>query len=151
MEETTRQDGVAAASEGRSLQDRPAQDRPVGDLARQLPEQVSRLVRDELRLARMEMTEKGKRAGLGAGMFGGSGVVALYGTAAILAAVILLLAKVVPAWGAALIVGGALMAFSATLALLGRRQIRAATPPVPEQAVTSVKSDVEEIKERAHR
>ncbi|MGE5288543.1 MAG: phage holin family protein [Micromonosporaceae bacterium] len=146
MEERTRQDGVAQAAEGRSIQDR-----SVGDLARQLPEQVSRLVRDELRLARLEMTEKGKRASLGAGMFGGGGVVALYGIAAILAAVILLLAKVVPAWGGALIVGGALLAVSAALALLGRRQMRAATPPVPQHAVTSVKSDVEEIKERAHR
>ena len=77
------------------------QDRPLSELARQLPEQVSRLVREELRLAQLEMTQKGKRAGLGAGMLGGGGIVALYGAAAILAAIILALAIVLPAWASA--------------------------------------------------
>src|ERR1022692_3707720 len=84
----TRGGGSAAAN----------QDRPIGDLAQQLSEQVSRLVREELRLAELEMTRKGKRLGFGAAMFGGAGAIALYGVAAILAAVILLLAKVMPAW-----------------------------------------------------
>jgi hypothetical protein len=127
------------------------QDRPIGDLAKQLSEQVSRLVRDELRLAELEMTRKGKRLGFAAGMFGGGGVVALYGVAAVLAAAILGLAKVVPAWGSALIVGGVLFAISGTLAVLGRKQVKRATPPVPQRTVESVKADVEEIKERAHR
>jgi uncharacterized membrane protein YqjE len=132
-------------------QERSTEDRPIGDLAKQLSEQVSRLVREELRLAQVEMTQKGKRAGLGAAMFGGGGVVALYGVAAILAAVILLLAKVMPAWGGALIVAGVLLAVAGTLALLGRKQMSQATPAVPQQTVDSVKADVEEIKERAHR
>jgi uncharacterized membrane protein YqjE len=106
MDEGTRGGGAAAAN----------QDRPIGDLAKQLSEQVSRLVREELRLAELEMAQKGKRLGLGAAMFGGGGVVALYGVAAVLAAVILLLAKVMPAWGGALIVGGVLLAITGTLA-----------------------------------
>jgi hypothetical protein len=139
--EGIRGDGTAAAN----------QDRPIGDLAKQLSEQVSRLVREELWLAELEMTRKGKRLGRAAGMFGGGGVVALYGIAAVVAAAIFGLAKVVPAWGSALIVGGVLFAISGTLAVLGRKQVQRATPPVPRQTVDSVKADVEEIKERAHR
>ena len=141
MNERTRGDSTAAMD----------QDRPIGDLTKQLSEQVSRLVREELRLAQLEMTRKGKQAGLGAALFGGGGVAALYGVAAILASVILLLAKVMPAWGGALIVGGALLAASATLAVLGRKRVQRATPPVPQQTVSSVQADVEEIKERTHR
>jgi hypothetical protein len=141
MDEGTRGERVAAAN----------QDRPIGDLAKQLSEQVSRLVREELRLAELEMTQKGKRLGVGAAMFGSGGAVALYGVATVLAAAILLLAKVIPAWGSALVVGGVLFAISATLAVLGRKQVRGAAPPVPRQTVDSVKADVEEIKERTHR
>jgi Putative Actinobacterial Holin-X, holin superfamily III len=149
MDQRKHTDGAAVADQGDH--DHPAQDRPIGDLARQLPDQISRLMRDELRLARLEMTQKGKRAGLGAGMLGGGGVVTLYGVAAVLAAVILLLAKVMPAWAGALIVGGALLAGAAALAWFGRIQVRRATPPIPERAAGSVRSDIDEIKERAHR
>jgi Putative Actinobacterial Holin-X, holin superfamily III len=142
---------AAAGHSDTGDQDRPAQDRSIGELARQLPDQISKLVRDELRLARLEMTQKGKRAGLGVGMLGGGGVVALYGAAAIIAAIILLIAKVMPAWASALIVGGALLAGAAALAQFGRMQVRRATPPIPEQAAGSVRSDIDEIKERAHR
>jgi uncharacterized membrane protein YqjE len=127
------------------------QDRPIGELVTDLSAQVSRLVRDELRLARLELAAKGKRAGLGAGMFGGSGLVALYAVAVLLAAAVLGLAVVLPAWAAALIVGGALLAVAAGLALLGRRQLKRATPPLPEQTVGSVKADVEAIREGASR
>lgn len=132
-------------------QDHAAQDRPIGEIVTQLSAQVSRLVREELQLARLEMTQKGKRAGFGVGMFGGASLVALYGIAAILTAFILLLARVMPAWGGALVVGGVLLAVSAGLALVGRRQLQHAAPPVPEQAAASVRADVEEIKERAQR
>jgi hypothetical protein len=135
------------STEGR----RAPQDRPLGELARQLPEQVSRLVREELRLARLEMTQKGKRAGFGAGMLGGGGVVALYGAAAILAAIILALAMVLPVWASALIVGGALLAVAAGLAAAGRKQLKRVPPPAPEETRASVEADVEEIKERMHR
>jgi len=118
---------------------------------KQLSEQVSQLARDELRLARLEMTRKGKRAGLGAGMFSGSGLLALYGLGCLLAAAITGLATAVAAWLAALIVGAGLLAIAAAAALAGKAQLGRATPPVPEQAVGSVKADVEEIKERVQR
>ncbi len=128
-----------------------AQEASAGELVKQLSEQVSRLIRDELNLAEYEMTRKAKRAGRGAGMFGGSGLLALYGVGCLLAAAIIGLAGVLPAWAAALIVGGALLAVAGLAALLGKSQVSRATPPVPEQAVRSVRADVEEIKERAHR
>jgi Putative Actinobacterial Holin-X, holin superfamily III len=142
------------ASEGGAAiprQDHVAQDRPIGEIVTQLSAQMSRLVREEMQLARLEMTQKGKRAGFGVGMFGAGGLTALYGIAAVLAAVILLLARVMPAWGGALVVGGVLLAVSAGLALAGRKQLQHAAPPAPQQTADSVRADVEEIKERAHR
>lgn len=127
------------------------QDRPVSEIARQLPGQISRLVREEIRLAQLELSQKGKRAGVGAGMLGGSAIVALYGVAALLAAAIIALALVLPAWASALIVGGALLLIAGVLALIGRGQFKKATPPVPSQARASIRADAEEIRERAHR
>ena len=124
-------------------------DRSAGELVKQLSEQVSQLVRDELRLAQVEMTSKGKRAGVGIGMLGGGGVIALYGLGCLLAAAIIALATAVAAWLAALIVGVAALLAAAAVALIGRKQLSKAAPPVPEQAVDSVKADVAEIKERA--
>jgi Flp pilus assembly protein TadB len=123
----------------------------TAELVKSLTEQVSRLVRDELKLAEYEMTRKAKQLGRGAGMFGGSGLIALYGVGCLLAAAIIALALAVPAWLAALIVGLVLLAAAGVAALLGKRQVGRATPAVPEQTVESVKADVEEIKERAHR
>jgi uncharacterized membrane protein YqjE len=123
----------------------------VGELVKTMTEQVSVLIRDELKLAQLEMANKGKHAALGAGMFGVSGVVALYGVACLLACAIIAISGVVSAWLAALIVGVALLAAAGVMALLGKGRISKATPPVPEQAVADVKADVEEIKERAHR
>src|SRR6266581_3669107 len=119
----------------------------TAELVKQLSEQVTRLARDEFRLAQLEMTRKGKRAGLGAGMFGGSGLLALYGVGCLLAAAIIGLATAVAAWLAALIVGAGLLVIAAAVALAGKAQLDKATPPVPERAVGSVKADVEEIKE----
>jgi hypothetical protein len=135
----------------RAAQPSATQGSSTGDLVKQLSEQVSVLVRDELKLARLEMTAKGKQAGLGAGMLGGSGLIALYGVACLLACAVIAISGVVAAWLAALIVGVALLAVSGIAALLGKARLQRATPPVPEQAVGSVKADVEEIKERAHR
>jgi len=128
-----------------------AQEHSTGDLVKMMSEQVSALVHDELKLAQLEMTSKGKQAALGAGMFGVSGLTAAYGVACLLACVIIAISGVVAAWLAALIVGAALLAVAGTAALLGRQRLSRATPPVPEQAAASVKADVEEIKERAHR
>ena len=127
------------------------QEPSTGDLVRQLSEQVSVLLRDELKLARLEMTRKGKQAGAGAGMLGGSGVIALYAVGCLLACAIIALSGVVAAWLAALIVGAALLAAAAAAALVGKGRLQKATPPVPEETVDSIKTDVEEIKERARR
>jgi uncharacterized membrane protein YqjE len=146
-----------AALEGGSMDEKtgkagpPADDdRSAGELVQQLSEQVSRLVRDELRLAQLEMTRKGKRAGIGLGMAGGGGLVALFGVGALVACVVLALALTMAAWLAALIAGAGLLLIASGLALLGRRQLQRATPPIPAAAVDSVKADVQEIKERAH-
>src|SRR6202789_1329624 len=127
------------------------QEPSTGELVKRLSEQVSTLVRDELKLAQLEMTRKGKQAGIGAGMLGGSGLIALYGVGCLLACAILGLSRVLEPWLAALIVGAALLAISGVAALLGKARLQRAVPPVPEQATDSVKADVNEIKERAHR
>ena len=124
-------------------------DRSVGELVQQLSQQTSTLIRQEMRLAQAELQEKGKRAGLGAGMFGGAGVVALYGVGALIAAVIMLVATALEPWLAAVIVGVVLLAIGGILALVGRRQVRQATPAKPEQAIESVQADIDEVKARA--
>jgi uncharacterized membrane protein YqjE len=137
----------------RSSMTQPGQDQEhsTGELVKMMTEQVSVLIRDELKLAQLEMTSKGKQAALGAGMFGASGVVTLYAVGCLLACVIIALSGAVAAWLAALIVGVVLLAVAGLTALLGKQRMNKATPPLPEQAVADVKADVEEIKERAHR
>jgi uncharacterized membrane protein YqjE len=135
---------------GSAAQPPAGQEPSTGVLVKQLSEQVSVLVRDELKLSQLEMTRKGKQAGLGVGMLGAGGLIALYGVACVLACVVIALRGAVAAWLAALIVGVVLLAVSAAAALLGKGRLQKATPPLPEQAVGSVKADVEEIKERAH-
>jgi hypothetical protein len=127
------------------------QERSAGELVKLMSEQVSLLVRDELKLARLEMTRKGKQAGAGAGLLAGSGLVALYGLGCLLACAIIALSAVVSAWLAALIVGAALLAAAAAAALAGRGRLRKAAPPLPEKAMDSFKSDVDEIKEKVRR
>jgi hypothetical protein len=118
----------------------------TGDLVRQLSEQVSTLVRDELALARLELVEKGKRAGIGVGLFGGAGMFAWYGFGALIATAILALALAMPAWLAALIVAVVLFAVAGVLALVGKKEVSQAAPPMPTEAVASTKADVQTIK-----
>ncbi len=125
--------------------------RSAAELVKELSELVPRLVRDELKLAQIEMTRKGKQAGVGAGMLGGSGIIALYATGCLLACAIIALSGVIAAWLSALIVGAALLAVSGVAALVGKSRLTKATPPVPREAIDSVQADVEEIKEKAHR
>jgi uncharacterized membrane protein YqjE len=127
------------------------QEASTGQLVKQLSEQMSRLVRDELKLATVEMSGKAKTAGKGAGLFGGSGIMAFYGVGCLLACAIIALAGVMRAWLAALIVGVALFVVAGIAALVGRSELKKATPPLPSQAVESVQADVEQIKESAHR
>ena len=118
-------------------------ERPIGDLVKQLAGQTSTLVRQEIDLAKAEMSDKASVAGKGAGLLGGAAVVGLLAAGALTACLILALAEVVPDWLAALIVALVMGAVAAVLALQGRNRIRAATPPVPEQTVETVKEDVE--------
>jgi hypothetical protein len=122
------------------------QEHSTGELVKIMSEQVSVLIRDELKLAQLEMTSKGKQAALGAGMFGASGVAVVYGVGCLLACAIIALAGVLAAWLAALIVGVALFTAAGCAALIGKRRLQQAVPPVPEQTVASVKADVDEIR-----
>jgi uncharacterized membrane protein YqjE len=126
-------------------------ERSTGELIKLMSEQVSTLVRDELKLAQLEMTRKGKQAGIGAGMMGGSGLIALYGLGCLIACAIIAISREVAPWLSALIVGVVLLVVAGIVALTGRARLRQGTPPVPEEAVQSVKADVEEIRERARR
>lgn len=126
-------------------------DKSVGELVRNLSEDLSRLVRDELRLAQAEVGEKAKKAGIGIGAFGGAGAVALYGLGVLIAAAVLGLAVAVPAWLAALIVGVVLFLVAGVAALVGRRKLQQAGPPVPTRAIATTKADVAEIKESIQR
>jgi MFS family permease len=121
----------------------------LAELVKQLTEQSSRLARQEVELAKAELAVKGKRAGIGAGMFGGAGVFGLYALGALVAAAVLGLATAVTGWLAALIVAAVLGAIAGILALQGKSKVQQATPPVPEQATESVKEDVQWAKTRA--
>jgi uncharacterized membrane protein YqjE len=123
----------------------------AGELVKEITELVPRLVRDEVKLAQLELTRKGKQAGVGAGMLGGSGLVALYAVGCLIAAAIIAISGVLRPWLAALIVGAALLAVSGLAALIGAGRLRRATPPVPKEAIDSVQADVREVKEKAHR
>jgi uncharacterized membrane protein YqjE len=122
---------------------------PIPELMRQLSDQTATLVRQELELAKVELTAKGKRAGIGAGMFGAAAVVGLYALGALTAAVILALSHAVTAWLAALIVAVGYGAVAGGLALTGKSNVQRGVPPVPEQTVQTVREDVEVAKQRA--
>ena len=132
-----------------SEQDADLRERSLGELFGKLSNETSTLIRQEMALARAELTEKGKEAGKGAGLFGGAGAVGLLGAGAITAGVILLLDLAIAAWLAAIVVGVIYVAVAAFLGLKGRDRIQAATPPIPEQTVDTVKEDVEWAKTRA--
>ena len=117
-------------------------DRPVGELVRDLSQQTTDLVRKEVELAKAELAVKARSAGIGAGMFGGAGALGFYALGALTAAAILGLAQVVDGWLAALIVGVLYAAGAGVLALTGKKKVETATPPVPEHAVASAKEDV---------
>jgi membrane protein len=124
-------------------------DKPLGELVQDLSRQTSALIRQEMRLAQVELAEKGRHASKGAGMFGGAGAVALYGVGALVAAAILGLATVLEPWIAAAAVGAALLLVAGLLALTGKKELDEAGPPKPEQALESVQRDVETVKARA--
>lgn len=124
---------------------------PVGVLVTRLAEQIPQLVRHELRLAQAELKRKGKRIGIGVGLAGAGGLIALYGLGALVAAAIAALALVLPVWAAALIAGGVVLSLAAVLALAGISQAKRAGPPMPKQAMASTKRDIETVKESVKR
>ncbi|SEQ37900.1 phage holin family protein [Microlunatus flavus] len=137
---------TSAALAARAATDDPA-DKSVGELIRSMSEDLSALVRDEIRLAQAEVGQKAKKAGIGIGALGGAGVVALYGLGVLIAAAVLALAGPLPAWLAALIVAVVLFVVAGVAALVGKKQLSQAAPPVPTETIASVKTDVAEIKE----
>jgi MFS family permease len=123
----------------------------MADLTKQLSEQAGRLAHLEVELAKSELAAKGRRAGIGAGMFGGAGAFGFYALGALAAAAILGLATALAGWLAALIVAAAFGALAAFLALVGKNKVAQASPPIPEQASESVKEDVRWARIRAQR
>ena len=124
-------------------------DHSLADLARQLSNQTTDLVRHEVELAKAELRVKGKRAGMGASMFGGAGAFGVYALGALTAAIIAGIAEALPVWAAALIVAAVYGAIAGILALRGKKKVQQATPPLPEETVHSVKEDVRYTKQRA--
>jgi hypothetical protein len=123
----------------------------TGELVGQLSEQLTTLVRHEVRLAQAEVTQKAKRLGIGAGLFGGAGVVALLGLGALVTAAILGLAHVLPGWLAAVLVAIVLFAVAGVLALLGKKDVQKAAPPLPTETIASVQTDIETVKKAVAR
>jgi len=121
-------------------------DEPLGAVVHRLSEQIPDLVRSEVRLAQAELAETGKRAGKGVGLFSAAGLLALYGIAALLTTVVVLLDLVLPLWAAALIVTAVLLAMAGVAALLGKKEVSQATPAAPEKAIAGIKEDVATIK-----
>jgi uncharacterized membrane protein YqjE len=118
-------------------------ERPLGELLRQLSEETTRLVRQEIELAKAELTQKGRQAGIGAGLFGAAAAIGFLALAALTTCIILALDAVLPAWLAALLVAVVYGVIAAVLVLRGRAKVRQAVPPVPEQTVETVKEDVQ--------
>ena len=132
-----------------SLEANPKPDASIGELMSQLSAQVSRLVRDEMRLAQKEFQQSAKHVGLGAGLLSAAGLLAFFGVASLIAAAIAAIALALPIWAAALIVGAAMLLASGLAALLSKKQAGEATPPTP-QTVANVKKDVQQVKASRH-
>ena len=127
----------------------PLRDRPTGELLKELSDHTTTLVKQEMDLAKAELAEKGKQAGMGAGMFGGAGLFGVGAFAALTACVIAALATGMDTWLAALIVAVVYGAVAGVLAITGKKKVQEAVPPVPEQARDSVKEDMEWAKTQA--
>jgi uncharacterized membrane protein YqjE len=132
-----------------SVHANPKPDASIGELMNQLSAQVSRLVRDEMRLAQKEFQQSAKHAGLGAGLLSAAGLLAFFGVASLIAAVIAAIAIALPVWAAALIVGAAMLSISGIAALLSKRQVDEVTPAAP-RTVANVKQDVQQVKVSRH-
>jgi uncharacterized membrane protein YqjE len=123
----------------------------TSELVGQVATQLSTLVREELALAKIELTEKGKRAGLGGGLFGGAAILGLYGLGLLLTLAVVLLDLVWPLWVAVLVVMVVVFAAAGIAALMGKRKLSQAAPPVPHDAIAGVESDLDTVKAAARR
>ncbi|MFI1583948.1 phage holin family protein [Embleya sp. NPDC020630] len=123
----------------------------MGNLVSRASQQISELVREEMQLARAEMTQKGKRFGVGGGLFGGAGLVGVLAAEALVVTVVAALALLLPVWASALITAALLTAVAAGMAAAGKKQIAEAGAPAPERTIDSFRADVAVIKEKAHR
>lgn len=132
-----------------SIETKQAADPSIGELMGQLSSQVSRLIRDELRLAEKEFQESAKHAGIGAGLFSAAGLLAFFGASAFIVAAIAALSLVLPVWAAALIVGAVLFVAAGIAGLVGRGQAQEVTPAAP-RTIETVKADIQEIKDARH-
>ncbi len=121
-------------------------DPTLGALVNQLTQQVPDLIRSEMRLAQAEVAEKGKRAGVGIGMFSVAGLLAFFAIGTLIATAVLALALVVDAWLAALLVALVLLAAAAVVGLVGKNKVASAGPPKPERAMEGVKEDIATVK-----
>jgi putative superfamily III holin-X len=130
-------------------QDAELRERPLGEIARDLTRDVTLLVRQEVELAKAEMTQKGRTAAPGLGMIGGAGVVGLMAAGALTAFLILVLSVFLPEWASALIVGAVLAAVAYLLVKQGKERVEEAGAPIPTQTIETVKEDVEWAKTRA--
>jgi uncharacterized membrane protein YqjE len=117
-------------------------DQPLGAIVHRLSEQIPELVRSELRLAQAELTEKGKAAGIGVGLYSAAGLLGLFAFGTLIAAAVLALDTALPAWAAALIVAAVLLVAAGIAALIGKKEVAGATPAAPERAMAGVKQDV---------
>jgi Putative Actinobacterial Holin-X, holin superfamily III len=122
----------------------------TAELVSRLSGQSSRLIRGQVRLAIAEISQKVKHAGVGAGAFGVAGTATLFGLGVLITTAILALNLVLPAWLAALIVAVALLMAAASAGLIGKRQVRQATPPLPQRSIDSVKRDVDAVRGNPH-
>jgi preprotein translocase subunit Sss1 len=132
-----------------SLETNPKSDASVGELMGDLSAQLSRLVRDEMRLAQKEFQQSAKHAGIGVGLLGAAGVLAFLGAASLIAAAIAAVSLALPVWAAALIIGAALLSAAGIAALLSKKQAGEAAPPAP-QTTANVKEDIQQVKDARH-
>jgi len=144
---TTRPDPVRAARPGRNGTD---EKKSVFTLIGELPNLVTTLIRDEIEQIKREAITRLKTAGIGVGLFIGAAVFAYFALWVLIATAILGIATALPAWLSALIVGVALLLVAVVLGLLGLSRVKRGVPPVPKEAVDSVKDDVKAFKGVGH-
>lgn len=123
-------------------------ERPTRQLVKDLSQQITTLARQEIELAKAEMVEKGRKAGLGAGMLAGGAVAGLAGLGAFTAFLVLALAEAMPAWLAALLVTALWAGVAVVLAWQAKAKLEEMGKPVPEKTIESVKEDIEWLRDQ---